>query len=189
MIGYARVSTDEQNPALQFDALERAGCERIFVDYASGARANRPALEDALGILKEGDTLVAWKLDRLGRSLSHLISLISELDARGVAFRSLSEAIDTGTAAGRLLFHVMGALAEFERALISERTRAGMAAARARGAVLGRPSKLSTTQVAAARRSLASAGGSVREVADKFSVSRSTLGRAVNRHSKLKKCG
>lgn len=142
MFGYARVSTDEQNPALQFDALKRAGCGRIFTEYASGARTNRPALEEVLRLLRSGDTLVTWKLDRLGRSLSHLISLVAELDSRGVAFRSLSEAIDTGTASGRLLFHVMGALAEFERALISERTRAGMAAARARGVVLGRPTKL-----------------------------------------------
>lgn len=185
MIGYARVSTDEQSPALQFDALGRAGCERIFTDYASGARTTRPALGEALAYLKEGDTLVAWKLDRLGRSLSHLISLISQLEARGVAFRSLSEAIDTGTAGGRLLFHVMGALAEFERALISERTRAGMAAARARGAVLGRPSKLSTAQVSAARRSLAGSSRSVRDIATKMLVSTSTLRRAV-KYSKAK---
>lgn len=178
LIGYARVSTDEQSPALQFDALKRAGCERIFTDYASGARMTRPALEVALCALKQGDTLVAWRLDRLGRSLSHLIALISQLERRGVAFRSLTEAIDTGTAGGRLLFHVMGALAEFERALISERTRAGMAAAKTRGAVLGRPAKLSRTQVASARRSL-SGCGSVREVAAKLSVSRSTLCRAI----------
>lgn len=140
-IGYARVSTDEQNPALQFDALNKAGCQRIFSDSASGATASRPALEHALSSLKFGDTLVVWKLDRLGRSLSHLMDLVEELERRGVAFRSLSEAIDTSTASGRLLFHVMGALAEFERALISERTRAGMAAARARGAAIGRPPK------------------------------------------------
>lgn len=178
MIGYARVSTDEQSPALQFDALKRAGCERIFTDYASGARTTRPALEEALCALKQGDTLVAWRLDRLGRSLSHLISLISQLEARGVAFRSLSEAIDTGTASGRLLFHVMGALAEFERALIGERTRAGMAAARARGAVLGRPRKLSLDQVASAHRSLVRSRRSVRDIATELSVSRSTLRRA-----------
>lgn len=141
-IGYARVSTGEQNPALQFDALSQAGCERIFTDSASGASLDRPELGKALSELRSGDTLVTWKLDRLGRSLAHLIILITQLDARGVAFRSLSEAIDTGTASGRLLFHVMGALAEFERALISERTRAGMAAARARGRVIGRPPKL-----------------------------------------------
>ncbi len=181
MIGYARVSTDEQNPALQFDALERAGCKRVFTDYASGARTNRPSLDAALGVLTPGDTLVVWKLDRLGRSLSHLIALISQLEARGVAFRSLSEAIDTGTAGGRLLFHVMGALAEFERTLISERTRAGMASAKLRGASLGRPRKLSPDQIASARRTLLATGRSVRDIANKLSVSRSTLRRAVVR--------
>jgi DNA invertase Pin-like site-specific DNA recombinase len=187
LIGYARVSTDEQNPALQFDALDRVGCKRIFTDYASGARMNRPALEETLGVLKNGDTLVVWKLDRLGRSLSHLIMLISELEVRGVAFRSLSEAIDTGTAGGRLLFHVMGALAEFERTLISERTRAGMASAKSRGAVLGRPPKLSSDQIASAQRSLARNRRSVREIATGLSVSRSTVRRAVVRS--LKKRG
>jgi len=179
MIGYARVSTDEQNPALQFDALQRAGCHRVFADYASGARTSRPVLDQVLAELRVGDVLVTWKLDRLGRSLSHLISLISQLEARGVAFRSLSEAIDTGTASGRLLFHIMGALAEFERALISERTRAGMAAAKSRGAVLGRPSKLSLDDIASARRSITHAGRSVRDVATGLSVSRATLRRAV----------
>jgi DNA invertase Pin-like site-specific DNA recombinase len=187
MIGYARVSTDEQNPALQFDALNHAGCKRIFTDFSSGARINRPSLEEALGVLKNGDTLVVWRLDRLGRSLSHLIALISELEARGVAFRSLSEAIDTGTAGGRLLFHVMGALAEFERALISERTRAGMASARSRGARLGRPRKLSSDQVVSARRLIARERQTVREIAVEYRVSRSTLRRAVVRS--LKKGG
>lgn len=186
MIGYARVSTDEQNPALQFDALVRVGCKRIFTDYASGARTNRPSLEETLGVLRKGDTLVVWKLDRLGRSLSHLIALISELETRGVAFRSLSEAIDTGTAGGRLLFHVMGALAEFERALIGERTRAGMAAARSRGVALGRPRKLSSHQVAHARRSLERELQTACEIAAGFFVSRSTLRRAVVRSLKRK---
>jgi len=184
MIGYARVSTDEQNPALQFDALHRADCKRIFTDYASGAQTSRPALNKALGLVRRGDTLVVWKLDRLGRSLSHLINLISELERRGVGFRSLSEAIDTETAGGRLLFHVMGALAEFERTLISERTRAGMAAAKTRGAVLGRPRKLSPAQVTSASRSLARSRRSVRDIASKLAVSRSTLRRAVVRSLK-----
>lgn len=142
LIGYARVSTDEQTPALQFDALSRAGCQKIFTESASGAAVNRPALEEALSALQPGDTLVTWKLDRLGRSLAHLITIVTLLESRRVAFRSLSESIDTETAGGRLLFHVMGALAEFERALISERTRAGIAAARARGRIIGRPPKL-----------------------------------------------
>lgn len=186
MIGYARVSTDEQNPALQFDALNRVGCKRIFTDYASGSRTNRPSLEETLGALSPGDTLVVWKLDRLGRSLSHLIALISELEARGVAFRSLSEAIDTGTAGGRLLFHVMGALAEFERALISERTRAGMASAKSRGARFGRPRKLLPDQVVAATRMIARQRQTVREIAAGYCVSRSTLRRAVVRSLKRK---
>lgn len=184
MIGYARVSTDEQSPALQLDALKQAGCARIFTDYASGARTSRPALEEALGQLQAGDTLVTWRLDRLGRSLSHLISIIANLEASGMAFRSLSEAIDTGTAGGRLLFHVMGALAEFERALISERTRAGMAAARSRGAVLGRPAKLSPEQVALAGRLLERSNLSVRDLAARLLVSRSTLRRAIVRAMK-----
>lgn len=179
MIGYARVSTDEQNPALQFDALRRAGCHRVFTDYVSGARTRRPALDEALADLRAGDVLVTWKLDRLGRSLSHLIALISGLEAEGVAFLSLSEAIDTGTAGGRLLFHIMGALAEFERALISERTRAGMAAAKSRGAVLGRPRKLSSHDIASARRLLKRAGRGVGEIATELAVSRTTLRRAV----------
>lgn len=147
LIGYARVSTDEQSLDLQIDALERAGCERIFRDSGvSGALANRPALDRAIKCLQPGDTLVTWRLDRLGRSLSHLISAVSALEKMGVGFTSVTEAIDTRTASGRLLFHVMGALAEFERSLISERTKAGMAAARARGKVLGRPSKVRSAQ-------------------------------------------
>jgi len=139
LIGYARVSTEEQTTALQHDALKRAGCELIFAESASGACDNREALGQALTTLKPGDCLVVWRLDRLGRSLSGLLSIVSDLDARGIGFQSLTEAINTQSASGRLLFHVMGALAEFERALISERTRAGMAAARKRGVCLGRP--------------------------------------------------
>lgn len=142
LIGYARVSTDEQSVDLQIDALVRAGCERIFQDTGfSGALQSRPALDEALMRARSGDTLVTWRLDRLGRSLSHLISLVTDLEKRGIAFRSLSDAIDTSTASGRLQFHMMGALAEFERSLISERTKAGMAAAKVRGVQLGRPIK------------------------------------------------
>jgi DNA invertase Pin-like site-specific DNA recombinase len=139
LIGYARVSTEEQTTALQYDALKRAGCEQIFAESASGACDHREALGQALATLRPGDCLVVWRLDRLGRSLSGLLSIVSDLDARGIGFRSLTEAINTQSASGRLLFHVMGALAEFERALISERTRAGMAAARQRGVSFGRP--------------------------------------------------
>ncbi len=180
MVGYARVSTHDQNTALQVDALDAAGCTHIFSDSISGATTSRPNLEEAFRTLSPGDTFVVWKLDRLGRSLRHLIALICELESRGICFRSLSEGIDTDTASGRLLFHVLGALAEFERALISERTRAGIAAARARGRMLGRPSKLTPKQaeeVLVHYRKLRS----LSKVARLFSVSPLTIRRAVER--------
>lgn len=181
-IGYARVSTDEQDLALQRDALRAAGCARVFCDEGvSGAEPDRPALKAALRALRPGDVLVTWRLDRLGRSLAHLIELIGQLEKRGVGFHSLSEAIDTTTAGGRLIFHVMGALAEFERALIGERTRAGMAAARARGRRLGRPPKL-TAAKAAAIVAAVSSGQPVDAVARRFRVSPSTVPRAVKAH-------
>ncbi len=139
LIGYARVSTTEQNPTLQLDALQAAGCERVFTEEASGAVAERPELARALDHLRPGDTLVVWKLDRLGRSLRHLIDTVRGLEDRGGGFRSLQEQVDTTTPGGRLVFHVFGALAEFERDLIRERTHAGLAAARARGRRGGRP--------------------------------------------------
>lgn len=141
LLGYARISTDEQSHNLQIDALRSAGCSRIFQENASGGLTSRPVLQQVLRTLKPGDTLVTWRLDRLGRSLSHLISLVALFEKREIRFKSLTEAIDTYSSTGRLLFHIMGALAEFERALISERTRAGMAAAKARGVQLGRPRK------------------------------------------------
>src|SRR5215211_5367331 len=133
LLGYARVSTADQQPQLQVDALERAGCYRVFTETASGARSDRPVLEQVLDQLRRGDTLVVWKLDRLGRSLRHLVDTVTELAERGIGFRSLQEAIDTTTPGGKLVFHVFAALAEFERDLIRERTTAGLAAARARG--------------------------------------------------------
>jgi DNA invertase Pin-like site-specific DNA recombinase len=139
LVGYARVSTQDQTLALQKDALEQAGCERIFTDTASGARAERAGLDEALEYARQGDTLVVWKLDRLGRSLRHLIDTIAGLQERGIGFRSLTEQIDTTTSGGKLIFHVFGALAEFERDIIRERTQAGLAAARARGRQGGRP--------------------------------------------------
>lgn len=181
-IGYARVSTDEQNLALQLDALTRAGCERIFHDQGiSGIALTRPALSDALSALRPGDVLVTWKLDRLGRSLAHLIDIIGRLDAQDIGFASLSEAIDTTTASGRLLFHVMGALAEFERALIGERTRAGMAAARARGVPIGRPPKLAIVDVLQARDELAASAATKEQLAGVLGVSCLTLDRALKR--------
>ena len=133
LIGYARVSTAEQDTALQTDALRNAGCERVFEDTASGAKADRPGLADALAYLRDGDVLVVWRLDRLGRSLPHLIETVGALDARGVGFLSLTESIDTTTSGGRLIFHVFGALGQFERDLFRELTKARLTAAAARG--------------------------------------------------------
>ncbi len=142
LVGYARVSTTDQNLDLQLDALQAAGCAQIFHDEGiSGATRRRPGLDRALGTLKQGDVLVVWKLDRLGRSMRHLISITSTLEEQGIGFCSVSDAIDTSTPGGKLYFHLMGAFAEFERNLISERTKAGMAAAKARGVKLGRPKK------------------------------------------------
>lgn len=138
-IGYARVSTSDQTLDLQEDALKKAGCERIFTDKASGAKTERPGLEQAVRFVRPGDILVVWKLDRLGRSLRHLIDVVGELSTREIGFQSLTEALDTTTPGGRLLFHIMGALAQFERDIIRERTMAGLAAGRARGRLGGRP--------------------------------------------------
>lgn len=139
LIGYARISTNDQNLDLQRDALEAAGCERLFTDTASGAKAERPGLKEALQECRKGDTLVVWKLDRLGRSLPHLVETVRDLMAREVGFKSLQESIDTTTSGGKLIFHLFASLAEFERDLIRERTNAGLSAARARGRKGGRP--------------------------------------------------
>lgn len=177
-IGYARVSTDDQNLDLQLNALRGAGCENVFTDTLSGATERRPGLDTALAELTEGDVLVVWKLDRLGRSLSHLIEVINRLGEKGIGFKSLSENLDTTTAGGRLVFHMMGALAEFERALIGERTRAGLDAARARGSRLGRPNALSANQIEHARL-LLKGGETATSVAHSLNVGRSTLYRAL----------
>jgi len=147
LIGYARVSTEDQNLDLQRDALASAGCGKVLTDRVSGAKVDRPGIQDALGFIREGDTLVVWKLDRLGRSLSHLIECVQDLEARGVGFKSLTESIDTTTSGGRLIFHIFGALAEFERNLIRERTKAGLEAARALGRKGGRPYILSEKEL------------------------------------------
>src|SRR4051812_41575654 len=147
LIGYARVSTLDQTLALQQDALTAAGCEQLYTDTVSGSVTERPGLTQALSHLRSGDTLVVWWLDRLGRSLPHLIETVSQLQQRGVGFRSLQEQIDTTTSGGKLVFHVFGALAEFERDLIRDRTHAGLAAARARGRLFGRPKVLSPRKV------------------------------------------
>lgn len=181
-IGYARVSTEDQHLDLQHAALTAAGCERVFEDQGlSGVAITRPGLESALAALGTGDVLVVWKLDRLGRSLAQLIGLIDELGKRGVGFQSLSETIDTTTAGGRLIFHVMGALAEFERALIGERTRAGMQAAKRRGKAVGRPRKLNVNHLAHARDLIDSGKETRAGVAKLFSVDVATLRRALER--------
>src|SRR5262245_41893119 len=152
LVGYARVSTDEQTLDLQKDALQKAGCERIFTDTASGAKTDRPGLEEALRFVRAGDTLGVWRLDRLGRSLKHLIETIGARQDHGVGFRSITENIDTTTSGGKLIFHIFGALAEFERDIIRERTKAGLAAARARGRKGGQPRALADAkQVAMAQ--------------------------------------
>jgi len=146
LIGYARVSTHDQNLDLQQDSLYAAGCEKIFVDELSGAKAARPGLQQAMDSLREGDVLVVWRLDRLGRSLRNLLELVEKLKERKVGFRSLQESMDTSTSGGNLIFQVFGALAEFERNIIRDRTNAGLAAARARGRTGGRPKKLDEQQ-------------------------------------------
>ena len=178
-VGYARVSTEEQTLSLQEDALTSAGCERIFTDTSSGAKANRPGLEELLTFVRPNDTLVVWRLDRLGRSLKYLIELMTLLGERQIGFRSLTEQIDTTSTAGKLIFHVFGALAEFERELIRERTRAGLAAARARGRQGGRRRALTAKQVAIAQALYESKHHSIAEICHTIHVSRATLYRYV----------
>jgi DNA invertase Pin-like site-specific DNA recombinase len=179
LVGYARVSTAEQSIDLQSDALRHAGCEQVVSEIASGARADRTGLEQALGYVRQGDTLVVWKLDRLGRSLAHLIEVVRDLERRGVGFRSLQESIDTTTPGGKLIFHVFGALAEFERDLIRERTSAGLVAARARGRHGGRPRTLTDRQVSLGRAMLRDRTATVAEVCTALSCSKTTLYRAL----------
>lgn len=177
LVGYARVSTQDQKPELQLDALRQAGCERIFVEKASGAQRDRPELTAALDYVRDGagDVLVVWKLDRLARSLKQLIETVEDLGERGIGFRSLTEAIDTMSAGGRLTFHIFGAMAEFERSIIRERTRAGLDAARARGRRGGRPPALTKKDLAAARAMLADPEITMEEVAIRLKVAASTL--------------
>lgn len=182
LIGYARVSREDQNLHLQIDALRAAECKAIYRDNGvSGIAARRLGLAKALKALRHGDVLVTWKLDRLGRSLAELIAIMAELERRGVGFRSLSGSIDTTTPGGRLVFHVMGALAEFERGLVSERTKAGMVAAKARGVTLGRPPKLTAVQIEGARRSIESNTATAKDLADSLGVTPLTLARALKR--------
>jgi DNA invertase Pin-like site-specific DNA recombinase len=175
LIGYARVSTQDQNPVLQLDALKAAGCERVFTEKASGARRDRPELAAALTYLRAGDSLVVWKLDRLARSMQQLIETVAQLEASGIGFRSLTEAIDTTTAGGKLIFHIFGALAEFERSVIRERTCAGLKAARDRGRKGGRPPALSAADLAAAKAMLRDPEITMAKVAQRMNISPATL--------------
>lgn len=177
LLGYARVSTADQDPALQHDALENAGCARIETDRASGALTSRPALDRLLLAVLPGDTVVVWKLDRLGRSLVHLLTTVTNLADREVGFRSLTEGIDTTTPAGRMVFSIFGALAE--RALIRERTNAGLVAARNRGRTLGRPAVMTADRISTAR-SLADAGTPVARIVATLGVGRASVYRALD---------
>jgi DNA invertase Pin-like site-specific DNA recombinase len=179
LIGYARVSTLDQTLALQQDALTAAGCAELYTDTVSGSVIDRPGLMDALSRLRPGDTLVVWRLDRLGRSLAHLIDTIKDLQGRGIHFKSLQEQLDTTTSGGKLVFHVFGALAEFERDLIRERTQAGLAAARARGRLFGRPKVLSPRKVEQLRTLAKDEHNTVAEICQTLGISRSTFYRYV----------
>jgi DNA invertase Pin-like site-specific DNA recombinase len=181
LIGYARVSTNEQNLDLQKDALEKAECERIFVEQMSGSSSNRPELNKTIDMLREGDTLVVWRLDRLGRSLKHLIELITILEERKVGFKSLTESIDTTTSGGKLIFHIFGALAEFERNLIRERTNAGLSAARARGRKGGRPMFLDSRKREVAIQLYNEKKHTIKEICQIMGISKPTLYSYINK--------
>jgi len=180
-IGYARVSTLDQNPDLQLDALNQSGCYRVYADKASGALDKRPELEKALDQLRPGDTLVVWKLDRLGRSLRNLIDVVKGLERKGVGFKSLRENLDTTTPGGRLVFHIFGALAEFEREIIRERTKAGLGAARARGRLGGRRSIMTPDKLKVAREMYDSRDHTVAAIAKTLGVSRASIYRHLAR--------
>ena len=181
LIGYARVSTQDQTLDRQTDALTRAGCEKLFTDTTSGSKSERPGLQDAMNHLRAGDTLVVWRLDRLGRTLKHLIALITDMSEKGIGFKSLQENSDTTTSGGKFVFHTFGALAEFERDLIRERTNAGLQAARARGRFGGRPTIQSRDpqKIALAKRLYADPAMSVKQICATLHVGRSTLYRYV----------
>ena len=174
-IGYARVSTEDQNLDLQNDALKQAGCDKIIEEKASGAKTDRAGLDEALSFLRKGDTLVVWKLDRLGRSLQHLIQVVNQLREKGIYFRSIQESLDTSSSGGKLIFHIFGALAEFERDVIRDRTMAGLAAARARGRVGGRPKIMTDKKVRLAKTLLADHTNTIDYVCETLGVSRATL--------------
>jgi DNA invertase Pin-like site-specific DNA recombinase len=181
LIGYARVSTQDQTLDLQTDALKQAGCEKLFTDSNSGTKSERPGLQEAMNHLRAGDTLVVWRLDRLGRTLKHLIATITDLSDKGIGFKSLQENMDTTTSGGKLIFHIFGALAEFEREVIKERTNAGLQAARARGKLGGRPKlqALDPEKVALAKKLYDDGHMPVKEICETLHIGRSTLYRYV----------
>src|SRR5438876_2650645 len=189
LIGYARVSTQDQTLNLQKDALEKIGASRIFTDTASGAKAERKGLEAALNYVREGDTLVVWRLDRLGRSLKHLIETITNLNNRKIGFKSIQENIDTTTPGGKLIFHIFGALAEFERDIIRQRTLAGLASARARGRKGGRPASMTPTKLALARQMYDSRQHTLADIARTPGVSRASIYRHLGQQSDLSAAG
>jgi DNA invertase Pin-like site-specific DNA recombinase len=182
LIGYARVSTADQTLGLQQDALEKAGCERVFTDTASGAKAERVGLVEAIAYAREGDILVVWRLDRLGRSLKHLIETITGLNERKIGFKSITENIDTTTSGGKLIFHIFGALAEFERDIIKERTQAGLIAARARGRQGGRPRALTPKKAQMAQALYNDRSNTINDICRTLNVSRATLYRHIRTH-------
>ena len=175
LVGYARVSTDDQNLNLQKDALGEAGCEQIFEDQVSGAKAERPGLQQALRYARADDTIVVWRLDRLSRSLKDLIEIVTHLESKGIGLKSLQEAIDTSSSSGKLIFHIFGALAEFERNLIRERTRAGLQAARARGCKGGRPKVLNKDKQALAVKLYDEKQHTVDQICEMMGISKPTL--------------
>ena len=184
-VGYARVSTYDQNLSLQVDTLENAGCEKICRDQISGVKTERPGLQEALAYLRSDDTLVVWRLDRLGRSIKHLIDTVTMLEEQGIGFQSLQESIDTTTSGGRLVFHIFGALAEFERNLIQERTQAGLQAARARGRKGGRPKALDAKKVDLLYQLYDAKKHSIQELCDIMGISKSTLYDYLNRRQSV----
>jgi DNA invertase Pin-like site-specific DNA recombinase len=177
-VGYARVSTQDQDLSLQKQALQKVPCDRLYEDYLSGSRENRPGIKLALEVLRKGDTLVVWKLDRLGRSVKGLVDLVTDLEKKGIHFKSLTDHIDTSTPAGRFFFHIMASLAQMERELIVERTRAGLASAKTRGLIVGRKRKMTESKIESARK-LFSSGISMKEIAKNLGVSIPTLYRWV----------
>lgn len=186
LIGYVRVSTSDQNLDLQLDALKQVGCDKIYNDIASGAKDDRIGLAEVLNYIRKDDTLVVWRLDRLGRSLRHLIDTINQINDQGSYFRSIQESIDTSTSGGKLIFHIFGALAEFERDIIRDRTNAGLEAARRRGRFGGRPKKMDKKKIALARTLMADKSNSINNICEILQVSKATLYRCLKKEYGLR---